>query len=156
MLTISRHVHSLLLSWLCFYFFFYRVLSCIQTGACYIWSYWPTYSPSFRGMVWMRSAHPWEVVTQERTRHCYWGQPFCILLQALTFTDPACTNRLLPATRKRHHYKFITASQKENIVLLNNPVYIIKHALFIWQSVYEEKEACVFLLSLTLVRKCPW
>lgn len=52
-------------------------------------------------------------------------QPFCILLQALTFTDPACTNRLLPATTKRHHYKFITALQEENIVLLNNSVYII-------------------------------
>lgn len=46
-------------------------------------------------------------------------------LQALTFNGPALKHRLLPATMKRHHYKFNTASKKENIVLLNNSMYII-------------------------------
>lgn len=49
-----------------------------------------------------------------------------ILLQALsTVTGPALKNRLLPATMRRHHYEFITASKKENIILLNNSMYII-------------------------------
>lgn len=106
-------------------FYCCRFLSCLQAGASYIWSYWPAYTSSICGLVWMRGADPWEVVTQQEEGHWYQGQLFCILLQALTFKSPALKHRLLPATMKRHHYEFITASQKENIVLLNNSMYII-------------------------------
>lgn len=84
------------------------------------------------------------------------GNPSASCCRLLTFTGPALKNRLLPATTKRHHYEFITASQKENIVLLNNSMYIITmHFLYKAVCIWGKKEACVLLLSLTLVWKCP-
>lgn len=48
----------------------------------------------------------------------------CRLLPSLVLPFNEKTDFCLPQ-RKRHHYKFITASQKENIILLNNSMYII-------------------------------
>lgn len=137
-------------------FYCCRFLPCLQTGASYIWSYWPTHTPSICGLVWMRGADSWEVVTQQEEGHWYQGQLFCILLQALTLNGPALKHRLLPATMKRHHYRFIKASQKENIVLSNKSMYIITmHFLYKAVCIWGRKKACVLLLSLTFVWQCP-
>ncbi|KAF7644996.1 hypothetical protein LDENG_00212290, partial [Lucifuga dentata] len=90
-----------------------RILSCVQTGACDVWTYRPTHAPSFRGLVRMRRAHPWKVVTQATRRCGYRGQPACILLQAL----PPLETDFTPATTKDTTTNLASQQKKENIVL---------------------------------------
>lgn len=117
-------------------FFLCRILSCIQAGACNIRSYWQTHGSSVCGLVWMRRTYSGKVVTT-------WGHfvtrdkpsaSCCRLPPQLVLSWFKKKNRLLPAAIEKtplRLYSCFTHRQRENIILLNNSLFIITMHFFI-------------------------